>query len=76
MSNQKSAEKRRGISWPVLIVISVLGMAGGLALALLLIPQLSVNAAVRGGTMGVGVFLAALLIGRASRRFRQRSGRE
>ena len=76
MSNENSAEKRHGMAWPIWIVIMVLGMAGAMALALLLIPQLSVSAAVRGGTIAVGFYLATLLIPRASRRFRQRSGRE
>jgi hypothetical protein len=75
MSNENSAGMRHGMGWPMLIVIMVLGMAGAMALALLLIPQLSVNAAVKGGTIAVGLTLATLLIPRASRRFRQRSGR-
>jgi flagellar basal body-associated protein FliL len=76
MSNENRAEKRHGMAWPMLIVIQVLAMAGAVGLALLLIPQLSVSAAVRGGAIAVGVVLATLLIPRASRRFRQRSGRE
>ena len=76
MSNENSAEKRHGMAWPIRIVIMVLGMAGAITLALLLIPQLSVSAAVRGGTIAVALSLATLLIPRASRRFRQRSGRE
>jgi hypothetical protein len=76
MSNENSAEKRHGMAWPLVIVIMVVGMAGGLALALLLIPQLSVRSAVQGGTIAFCSTLALLLLPKASRRFRQRSGRE
>jgi hypothetical protein len=55
-----------------MLIVSVLAMAGAIGLALLLIPQLSVRAAVRGGTIAIGMFLATLLIPRAIRRFRQR----
>ena len=68
-------EKDRGRVWPVLVVC-VLAMAGAIALAQLLIPQLSVAAAVRGGTIAIGVFLATRLIPLAVRRFRQRRNRE
>jgi hypothetical protein len=68
-------EKDRGRAWPMLIVC-VLAMVGTIALAQLLIPQLSVRAAVQGGTIAIGAFLATRLIPLASRRFRQRSGRE
>ena len=53
MSNENSAEKRHGMAWPMVIVIMVLGMAGGMGLALLLIPQLSVRAAVTGCTIAL-----------------------
>jgi hypothetical protein len=76
MSNEHSAEQRRGMAWPMLIVIMVLAMAGAVALALLLIPQLSVRAAVSGGSIAIGLTLATLLIPKAYRRFQQRSGRE
>jgi membrane protein implicated in regulation of membrane protease activity len=76
MSKENSPEKRHGLAWPMLIVIMVLAMVGAMALALLLIPQLSVRAAVQGGTIAIGSTLATLLIPKAYRRFRQRSGRE
>ena len=76
MSNENSAEKRHGMAWPMLVVIMVLGMVGAIALALLLIPQLSVRAAVSGGTIAIGLTLATILIPKAYRRFQQRSGRE
>ena len=76
MSNENSAEKRRGLAWPMMIVIMVVGMVGAMALALLLIPQLSVRAAVRGGTIAFFSTLVTLLLPKASRHFRQRSGRE
>jgi hypothetical protein len=76
MSNENSAEKRHGMAWPMLIVLMVLGMVGAIALALLLIPQLSVRAAVRGGTITIALTLATMLIPKAYRRFQQRSGRD
>ena len=49
MSNENSAEKRRGLAWPLVIAHQwQLAMVAGLSLALLLIPQLSVRAAVQG----------------------------
>ena len=76
MSNETSPEKRHGMAWPMLIVIMVLGMAGAMALALLLIPGLSANAAVKGGTIAIVATLATLLLPKAYRRLQQRSGRE
>ena len=76
MSKENSAGKAHGMAWPMVIVIMVLGMVGAIGLALLLIPQLSVRAAVQGGTIAIGSTLGTLLIPKAYRRFRQRSGRE
>lgn len=45
------------MSWKMML-ISVLAMIGAIALAMLLIPQLSLNAARRGGTLAISIFLA------------------
>ena len=76
MSNEKSPEKRRGLAWPWVLLIMAVGYVASLSLALLLIPQLSVRAAVRGGTITIALTLATMLIPKAYRRFQQRSGRD
>ena len=70
MSNENSAAKRHGLAWPLVILIMAVGMVAGLSLALLLIPQLSVRAAVRGGTTGFFSMLVLLYLPKALRHFR------
>jgi hypothetical protein len=60
--------------WPMLIVC-VLAMIGAIAVALLLIPQLSTRAAYSGGSIAIGSFLATQLGTRIVARYRQRRGR-
>ena len=76
MSNENGPEKRRGLAWPLMILIMAVGTVAGMSLAVLLIPQLSVNAAVRGGTYAFFSTLLLMYLPKAARHFRQRSGRE
>jgi hypothetical protein len=59
------------LSWKM-IVISILAMIGAIALALLLIPPLSLNAAIRGGTITISMFLAQQIGFRLARKKKPR----
>ena len=50
----------RYLSWKAM-AFTVLVMIGAIVLGLLLIPQLSVRAAIRGGVISIGMFLAVRL---------------
>lgn len=58
-----------------LLVVAVLAMVGSTGLALLLIPQLSMEAAIRGGTTAIAVFLFTQIGARLMYRQRRRGGR-
>jgi hypothetical protein len=45
------------LGWKMMLLV-VLVMIGSIGLALLLIPPLSLNAAIRGGSIAIGMFLA------------------
>ena len=57
MSEPTKSRPSAIIPWPQ-IVVAVLAMIGASALALLLIPQLSLNAARRGATITIVMFLS------------------
>ena len=60
MAEGKQTATRGAFGWRVM-VIGVVSMIAAAGLALLLIPQLSMRAAVRGTSISMGVFLAMQL---------------
>jgi hypothetical protein len=70
MSKENSAERRHGLAWPWVILIMAVGTVAGMSLAVLLIPQFSVNAAVRAGTFAFFSTLLFMYLPKALRHFR------
>ena len=58
------------------IVVYLIAMVVATGLALSLIPQLSLNAAIRGGTIAIGAFLFTQLGLRLYVRYKQRNRRD
>jgi hypothetical protein len=71
MSEPKRPLPSGALPWQLLIVC-VLAMVGAIALAMLLIPQLSLNAAIRGGITTISIFLFMQLGLRVNAWYRRR----
>ncbi len=74
MAEPKNVTGSGAVPWPM-VIVTVLVMVGASALALLLIPQLSMPAAVRGGSIAIGAFLLTQIGWRVYARYKQRGNR-